>query len=61
MDLSTFKDAEQIEQESLVIYDASLYREFEKVKDGRKEKGVRYPQAFVLTLLMLGKMQEKQQ
>ena len=56
MDLSTFKDAEQIGQESLVIYEASLYREFEKVKDGRKEKGVRYPLAFVLTLLMLGKM-----
>jgi predicted transposase YbfD/YdcC len=56
MDLSTFKEAEQIGQASLVIYEASLYREFEKVKDGRKEKGVRYPLAFVLTLLMLGKM-----
>ncbi len=56
MDLSIFKDTEQIGQESLVIYEASLYREFEKVEDGRKEKGVRYPLAFVLTLLMLGKM-----
>lgn len=56
MDLSTFKVAEQMGQDSLVIDEASLYREFEKVKDGRKEKGVRYPLAFVLTLLMLGKM-----
>src|SRR5579864_1999337 len=56
MDLSTFEKTEQIGQEGLVIYEVSLYREFEKVKDGRKEKGVRYPLAFVLTLLMLGKM-----
>jgi predicted transposase YbfD/YdcC len=56
MDLSTFEKAEQIRQESLVIYEASLYREFEKVNDGRGKKGQRYPLAFVLTLLMLGKM-----
>jgi predicted transposase YbfD/YdcC len=56
MDLSTFEKAEQIGQENLVIYEASLYREFEKVNDGRAKKGQRYPLAFVLTLLMLGKM-----
>jgi len=56
MDLSTFEEAEQLGQESLLIYEASLYREFEKVKDGRGKKGQRYPLAFVLTLLMLGKM-----
>jgi predicted transposase YbfD/YdcC len=33
-----------------------LYREFEKVKDGRGAKGKRYPLAFVLTLVLLGKM-----
>jgi predicted transposase YbfD/YdcC len=56
MDLITFSQAEQIKQESLTIEAASLYRAFEEVKDGRGKKGRRYPLAFILTLIMLGKM-----
>lgn len=56
MDLITFAQVEQINQESLVIDTESLYRAFEKVKDGRGKKGKRYPLAFILTLIMLGKM-----
>jgi hypothetical protein len=46
----------QIHQESWVIDEASLYKAFEQVKDGRKGKGKRYPLALLLTLLLLGKM-----
>jgi predicted transposase YbfD/YdcC len=35
---------------------ASLYREFEKVKDGRGKKEKRYPLPLLLTLLLLGKL-----
>ena len=56
MDLSPFDQAEQVVQEKLVIEEGSLYREFEKVKDRRKAKGKRYPLAFILTLILLGKM-----
>lgn len=56
MDLSTFDGVEQFKQGSLAIDPASLYREFEKVKDGRGKKGKRFPLPFVLTLIMLGKM-----
>jgi hypothetical protein len=56
MDLTIFDQAGQICQEAIAIDPASLYHAFEKVKDGRKRKGVRYPLAFVLTLIMLGKM-----
>jgi predicted transposase YbfD/YdcC len=56
VDLITFNQAEQIEQESLTVDAASLYRAFEQVKDGRGKKGKRYPLAFILTLIMLGKM-----
>src|SRR2546422_9973628 len=56
MHLSTFDQAEQVSQEALAIDAASLYRAFEQVKDGRGKKGKRYPLAFLLTLLMLGKM-----
>src|SRR5436190_15445405 len=56
MDISTFGQVEPLETESLVIEEESLYREFEKVKDRRGAKGKRYPMAFVLTLVMLGKM-----
>lgn len=34
----------------------SLYRAFEQIKDGRKSKGKRYPLAFILTVICLGKM-----
>jgi predicted transposase YbfD/YdcC len=56
MDLTIFNQAGQVGQESVTIDPASLYRAFEKVKDGRGKKGQRYPLAFLLTLILLGKM-----
>ena len=56
MDLTLFDRAGQVSQEPVAIDPASLYRAFEKVKDGRTRKGTRYPLALVLTLIMLGKM-----
>ena len=56
MDLSLFDQVEQIRQHALEIDAASLYRALEKVKDRREKKGTRYPLAFVLTLILLGKM-----
>src|SRR5437660_6736678 len=56
VDLSIFDQGKQISQDSLVIDPASLYQAFEKVKDGRGRKGTRYPLAFILTLILLGKM-----
>jgi predicted transposase YbfD/YdcC len=56
MDLTIFDQAGQVSQKVVTIDPASLYCAFEKVKDERKRKGVRYPLAFVLTLIMLGKM-----
>jgi predicted transposase YbfD/YdcC len=56
VDLSTFDQVEQINQESLQVDAVSLYQAFEQVKDGRGKKGKRYPLALILTLVMLGKM-----
>ena len=56
MDLTTFDQAGQISQKSLARDAASLYQAFEQVKDGRGKKGRRYPLAFILTLIMLGKL-----
>ncbi|GAC1436505.1 MAG: ISAs1 family transposase [Ktedonobacteraceae bacterium] len=56
MNLTIFDYGEQVDQEALLIDAASLYRAFEQVKDGRKAKGKRYPLAFLLTLILLGKM-----
>ncbi len=56
MYLSIFDQIEQPNQEPLTIDAASLYRVFEQVKDGRGRKGRRFPLAFILTLLLLGKM-----
>src|SRR4051812_28004459 len=56
VDLSIFDEGKQLSQEPLAIDPASLYRAFEKVKDGRGRKGTRYPLAFILTLILLGKM-----
>jgi predicted transposase YbfD/YdcC len=56
VDLITFDQVEQINQGSLVVDAESLYRAFEKVKDGRGKKGKRYPLALILTLVMLGKL-----
>lgn len=56
INLSILDQAGQVSQEVVAIDPASLYQAFEKVKDGRERKGTRYPLAFVLTLIMLGKM-----
>ena len=56
MYLTIFDEVEPSGQESVAIDVASLYSEFEKVKDGRGEKGKRYPLPLLLTLLLLGKM-----
>ncbi len=56
MYLSIFDHIEQIDQEAIEIDAASLYRAFERVKDGRGKKGKRYPLALLLTLLLLGKL-----
>jgi predicted transposase YbfD/YdcC len=56
MNISTFNERAQFSQGSFAIDPASLYREFEKVKDGRGKKGRRFPLPFILTLIMLGKM-----
>src|SRR6266581_3441004 len=56
VDLSTFDQGKQLSQEPLEINPESLYQAFEKVRDGRGKKGVRYPLALLLTLLLLGKM-----
>jgi hypothetical protein len=56
VDLTTFKQVEQVSQESLAIDAASLYQAFGKVKDGRGRKGRRYPIELILTLITLGKM-----
>jgi len=54
--LSIFDTVEQVGPAAIAIDPASLYSAFEKVKDGRKKKGKRYPLALILTLLLLGKM-----
>ncbi|HCI80164.1 MAG TPA: ISAs1 family transposase [Ktedonobacter sp.] len=56
MNLSIFDTRTQADQTVLVIDEASLYRAFEQVKDGRKKKGKRYPLALLLTLILLGKL-----
>ena len=56
MYLTIFDEVDQRGQESVAIDVASLYSEFEKVKDGRGKKGKRYPLSLILTFLMLGKM-----
>lgn len=60
MNLSIFDDVAQADQTALVIDEASLYRAFEQVKDGRKKKGKRYPLALLLTLMLLGKLAGEQ-
>jgi len=56
MHLSIFEERAQDRQESLALEPSSLYAAFEKVKDGRKKRGKRYPLALILTLILLGKM-----
>src|SRR5947209_7492015 len=56
MYLTIFDEVDQSGPELGAIDGASLYSEFEKVKDGRGEKGKRYPLPLLLTLLLLGKL-----
>jgi hypothetical protein len=56
MDLITLDQVGQVWPELLSIKADSIYRAFEQVKDGRKKKGKRYPLAFILTLILLGKL-----
>ena len=56
MDLITLDQVEQVWPELLTIHAESMYRALEQVKDGRKKKGKRYPLAFILTLILLGKL-----
>src|ERR1700687_2419649 len=56
MKRSIFEEGEQVGQGARSLDPPSLYRAFEQVKDGRKQKGKRYPLALILTLLMLGKL-----
>jgi DDE_Tnp_1-associated len=56
MYISIFDQVEQIGHKALEVDVASLYRAFEQVKDGRGKKGKRYPLAFLLTMILLGKM-----
>jgi len=51
-----FAESEKVMGEGLSIDAASLYRAFEQVRDGRKNKGKTYPLAFLLTLLLLAKL-----
>ena len=60
MYLTIFGEVEQRKQDPLEIDVASLYAAFENVKDGRKDRGKRYPLALILTLLLLGKMAGEQ-
>lgn len=50
--LETLKEEKQLEK----IAPDSLYRAFERVKDPRKKRGVRYPLPLILSLIVLGKL-----
>jgi predicted transposase YbfD/YdcC len=53
---SIFDHVEQLGERALDVDVASFYHAFEQVKDGRGKKGKRYPLAFLLTMILLGKM-----
>jgi predicted transposase YbfD/YdcC len=50
--LETLKEEKQLEE----IAPDSLYRAFERVKDPRKKRGVRYRLPLILSLIVLGKL-----
>ena len=56
MYLTIFDPVEEVPQGPLTIAPASLYRTFDQVKDGRKQRGKRYPLALVLTLIVLAEL-----
>jgi predicted transposase YbfD/YdcC len=60
MNCSTIDDKNQEQQREEERYDASIFAAFEKVHDGRKAQGKRYPLSLLLILLSLGKMAGEQ-
>ena len=52
----TPREARGQEEEALAIEAVSVYRACEQIADGRAKREVRYRVAFVLTLLLLGKL-----
>jgi len=56
MHCSVWERETQLSQEGVAIEADSLYKAFEQVKDGRKERGKRYPLALLLTFVMWGKL-----
>src|SRR5437899_5286889 len=56
MNLTIFDSVQQSTSRASSIDAKSLSHAFERVKDGRKERGKRYPLALIFTLLLLGKL-----
>ncbi len=56
MDYTTYEQWVSQQEWPKEIEAKSLYRALEQVKDGRARRGVRYSVAFVLTLILLGKL-----
>lgn len=56
MYLSRFDSGEKVSNVALKIDPTSLYHAYAHVRDGRKDKGKRYPLPLLLTLLLLGKL-----
>ena len=56
MDFTTPRDPFQIRENPEEIDALSLYRVLEQVSDSRHKRGVRYPLALILSLIVLGKL-----
>jgi predicted transposase YbfD/YdcC len=56
MNYSIVEEAMEAVQWDLQADAMSVYRAFEHIEDGRKKRGVRYPVALILTLIVLGKL-----
>lgn len=56
MNLTIFDRFPETPAKQLSIDPHSLYCAFEQVKDGRKQRGKRYPLALICTLVLLGKL-----
>lgn len=56
MNHTTTDDEKQDGQPEKTAKDPSIFQTFERVKDGRKSRGKRYPLSFLLTVFCLGKM-----
>lgn len=56
MNHTTRREATEQGEEPIAIEALSVYRACEQISDGRAKRGVRYSIAFVLTLILLGKL-----